>query len=323
MLAPLLALVLTLLSTVLPAGAEQRANIPTVGWLGPNPGTWAHRGFRSGLREFGYAEGQNIAIEYRFSEGKVERYAGEIEELGRLNAKVIVTDSFPATNAAKQARLAIPVVFVSVDPVGSGFVDSLAHPGGNMTGLSLMIEGQFSGKWLELLKESAPQVYRLAYLWNPANPGNASSWRTMQELASTIKVTLQSVEIRDRGSIDDAFAAIIRDHAEALIVGSDPVTGGSNQARIIEFAAANHLPAISNSRGYVASGGLMSYGPNLYELGRRAAAFVDKILKGAKPADLPVEQPTRFELVVNLMTAKALGLTVPPLILARADEVIE
>ena len=189
-----------------------------------------------------------------------------------------------------------------------------------MTGLSLMIEEQFAGKWLELIKETVPQVSRLAYLWNPANQSSASSWRAMQGLAATIKVKLQSVEIRYPGSIDDAFAEIIRDRAEAVIVDSDPV---NNQARIIEFAAANQLPAISVFRGFAASGGLMSYGPNLYELGRRAAAFVDKILKGAKPADLPVEQPTRFELVVNLMTAKALGLTVPPSILARADEVIE
>jgi putative ABC transport system substrate-binding protein len=323
MRATLLALILTVLPTALQAGAQQPANIPTVGWLGANPETGPHLGFRSGLRELGYAEGHNIAIEYRFSEGKVERYAEQIEELGRLNAKVIVTDSFPATKAAKQARLAIPVVFVSADPVGAGFVNSLAHPGGNMTGLSLMIEGQFSGKWLELLKEAVPQVSRLAYLWNPANPSNASSWRTMQELAPTIRVTLQSVEIRDRGSIDDAFAAIIRDRAEGIIVGSDPVNGGSNQARIIEFVAANHLPAISAFRGVAASGGLMSYGPNLYELGRRAAAYVDKILKGARPADLPVEQPITFELVINLKTAKSLGLTIPHSLLLRADEVIE
>ena len=189
-----------------------------------------------------------------------------------------------------------------------------------MTGLSLMIEEQFAGKWLELLKEAAPQVSRLAYLWNPANPSNASSWWTMQELAPTIRVTLQSVEIRDRGSIDDAFAAIIRDRAEGIIVGSDPVNG---QARIIEFAAANHLPAISAFRGYVASGGLMSYGPNLHELGRRVAAYVDKIFKGARPADLRVEQPTTFELVINLKTAKSLGLTIPHSLLLCADEVIE
>jgi putative tryptophan/tyrosine transport system substrate-binding protein len=192
-----------------------------------------------------------------------------------------------------------------------------------MTGLSLMIEEQFSGKWLELLKEAAPQVSRLAYLWNPRNPSNASSWTARQGLAPTVGLTLQSVELPDPKDIGEAFAAIIRNRAEGVLVGSDPVTGGSNQARIIELAAANHLPAISAFRGVAASGGLMSYGPNLDELGRRADAYVDKILKGAKPADLPVEQPITFELVVNLKTAKSLGLTIPQSILLRADEVIE
>ena len=323
MLAAPLALILNALSIVLPAGAEQPASMPTVGWLGPNPETGPHRGFRAGLREHRYAEGQNIVIEYRFSDGRVDRYARQIEELERLNAKVILTDSFPATNAAKHAGLTIPVVFVSADPVGSGFVNSLAHPGGNMTGLSLMIEEQFAGKWLELVKEAAPQLTRIAYLWNPANRSSESSWKAMQGLGPTIGLTLQSVELRDRKDIDEAFAAILRDRAEGVIVDSDPVTGGNNQTRIVEFTAANRLPAISVFRGFAASGGLMSYGPNLYELGRRAAAYLDKILKGAQPADLPVEQPTRFELVVNLKTATALGMTIPPTILARADEVIE
>ena len=189
-----------------------------------------------------------------------------------------------------------------------------------MTGLSLMIEEQFAGKWLELIKEAAPQVSRLAYLWNPVNRSSASSWRAMQELASTIKVALQSVEIRDPGYIDDAFAVIIRNRAEGVIVDSDPV---NNPKRIIEFSTANHLPNISVFRGFAASGGLMSYGPNLYELGRRAATYVDKILKGASPADLPVEQPTTFELVINLTTARSLGLTISHSLLLRADEVIE
>jgi putative ABC transport system substrate-binding protein len=323
MLAPLLALVLAVLSTVLPAAAQQRGNVPVVGWLVFSAGEGGLEGFRQGLREHGYVEGENIAIEVRTPEESGDRLVEQIQDLARLNIKVLITGGVPATLAAKRAALPIPVVFIMADPVGSGVVTSLAHPGGTMTGQSAAIEEQFAGKWLQLLKEAAPQVSRLAYLWNPANPSNASSWRTMQELASTIKVTLQFVEIRDCGSIDDAFAAIIRDRAQGVIVGSDPVTGGSNQARIIEFAAANHLPAISNSRGYVASGGLMSYGPNLYELGRRAAAYVDKILKGAKPADLPVEQPTTFELVINLTTAKSLGLTIPHSILLRADEVIE
>jgi putative ABC transport system substrate-binding protein len=323
MRAVFLALILHALSIALPAGAEQPANMPTVGWLGPNPETGPHRGLRAGLREHGYAEGQNIVIEYRFSEGRVERYARQIKELERLNAAVILTDSFPATNAAKHAGLTIPVVFVSADPVGSGFVNSLAHPGGNMTGLSLMIEEQFAGKWLELVKEAAPQLTGIAYLWNPANHSSASSWKTMQGLALTLGLTLQSVELRDRKDIDEAFAAILRDRAEGVIVDSDPVTGGTNQTRIVEFTAAHRLPAISVFRGFAASGGLMSYGPNLYELGRRAAAYLDKILKGAQPGDLPVEQLTTFELVVNMKTADAFGLTIRLSILARADVVIE
>ena len=208
------------------------------------------------------------------------------------------------------------------DPVGSGVAASLAHPGGNMTGQSLAIEEQFSGKWLELLKEAAPQLSRVVYLWNPMNHSSATSWQAMQGLGPTLGLTLQSVEIRDPKNIDAAFTAIIRDHAEGVIVDSDPVNG-SNKERIVEFAAANRLPAIYVFRWYVDAGGLMSYGPNFYELWRRAATYVDKILKGAKPADLPVEQPTRFELVVNLKAAKSLGLTIPPMILALADEVIE
>ena len=208
------------------------------------------------------------------------------------------------------------------DPVGSGVVASLAHPGGTMTGQSLAIEEQFAGKWLELLKEAAPQLSRVAYLWNPANHSSTSSWKAMQGLAPTLGLTLQSVELRERRNIDAAFAAIIRDHAEGVIVDSDPVNG-ANQTRIVDFATANRLPAIYVWRRYVDAGGLMSYGPSFYELWRRAAAYVDKIFKGAKPADLPVEQPTKFELVVNLKTAKELGLIIPPTILARVDEVIE
>jgi putative ABC transport system substrate-binding protein len=246
----------------------------------------------------------------------------QIEELARLKVKIIVTGGVPATLAAKRAALPIPVVFIMADPVGSGVAASLAHPGGNMTGQSLAIEEQFSGKWLELLKEAAPQLSRVAYLWNPMNHSSATSWQAIQGLAPTLGLTLQSVEIRNPKNIDAALAAIIRDHTEGVIVDSDPVNG-SNKERIVEFAAANRLPAIYVFRWYVDAGGLMSYGPNFYELWRRAATYVDKILKGAKPADLPVEQPTRFELVVNLKAAKSLGLTIPPMILALADEVIE
>jgi putative tryptophan/tyrosine transport system substrate-binding protein len=234
MLATLFALILTILFAALPAGAEQPANIPTVGWLVFEAGEGGLEGFRQGLYDLGYVEGQNIAIETRSPEGTADRLVEQIEELARLKVKIIITGGVPATMAAKRAALPIPVVFVMADPVGSGVVSSLAHPGGNMTGQSLSIEEQFAGKWLELLKEAAPQVVRIAYLWNPANHSSASSWKAMQGLASTIKVTLQSVELRDPKQIDEAFAAIVGERGEGVIVDSDPVNG-SNQAQIVEF----------------------------------------------------------------------------------------
>jgi putative ABC transport system substrate-binding protein len=317
-----LALILAVLLAAQPVLAQQRANVPVVGWLVFEAGEGGLDGFRQGLREHGYVEGQNIAIDVRTPEESGDRLAEQIRDLARLNIKVLITGGVPATLAAKRAALPIPVVFVMADPVGSGVVASLAHPGGTMTGQSLAIEEQFAGKWLELLKEAAPQLSRIAYLWNPANHSSASSWKTMQGLAPSLGLTLQSVELRDRKDIDDGLAAIIRERAEGIIVDSDPVTGG-NKTRIVEFTAANRLPTIYSWKWYVDAGGLMSYGPSFYELWRRAATYVDKILKGAKPADLPVEQPTKFELVVNLNTAKVLGLTIPPSVLARADEVIE
>jgi len=317
-----LALILAVLLAALPALAQQRANVPVVGWLVFEAGEGGLDGFRQGLREHGYVEGQNLTIEVRTPEESGDRLVEQIQDLARLNIKVLITGGVPATLAAKPAALPIPVVFIMADPVGSGVVASLAHPGGIKTGQSLAIEEQFAGKWLELLKDAAPQLSRIAYLWNPANHSSASSWKTMQGLAPSLGLTLLSVELRDRKDIDDGFAAIIRKRAEGVIVDSDPVNG-SNQTRIVEFTAANRLPAIYVWRRYVDAGGLMSYGPSFYELWRRAATYVDKILRGANPADLPVEQPTKFELVVNLQTAKVLGLTIPPSILARADEVIE
>ena len=317
-----LALILAVLLIALPVGAQQRANVPVVGWLVFSAGEGGLEGFRQGLQEHGYVKGQNIAIEVRTPEESVDRLVEQIQDLARLNIKVLITGGVPATLAAKRAALPIPVVFVMADPVGSGVVASLAHPGGTMTGQSAAIEEQFAGKWLQLLKEAAPRLSRIAYLWNPANHGSASSWKTMQGLAPILGLTLQSVEMRDRKDIDAAFAAIIRERAEGVIVDSDYVTAG-NKTRIVEFTAANRLPAMYTWKMYVDAGGLMSYGPSFYELWRHAATYVDKILRGAKPADLPVEQPTRYELVVNLKTAKELGVTIPQTLLLRADEVIE
>ena len=208
----------TAIAWPLAARAQQSANVPTVGWLVFEAGEGGLDGFRQGLREFGYVEGQNIAIEARVPEGSGDRLVQQVEELARLTVKVIVTGGVPATIAAKRAALPIPVVFIMADPVGSGVVASLAHPGGNMTGLSLAIEEQFGGKWLELLKEAAPQVSRISYLWNPANHSSASSWKAMQGLAPTLGLALQSVELRDPKDIVEAFAAIIRDRAEGVIV---------------------------------------------------------------------------------------------------------
>jgi putative ABC transport system substrate-binding protein len=317
-----LAFTFAVLLAAVPADAQQRANVPVVGWLVFSAGEGGLDGFRQGLREHGYVEGQNIVIEVRIPEESDDRLVEQIQDLARLNIKILITGGVPATLAAKRAALPIPVVFIMADPVGSGVVASLAHPGGTMTGQSLAMEEQFAGKWLELLKEAAPQLSRVAYLWNPANHSSAASWKAMQGLAPILGLTLQSVEIRDRKDIDAGFAAIIRDRSEGVIVDSDPATG-SNKTRIVEFSAAHRLPAIYVWRWFVDSGGLMSYGPSFYELWRRAATYVDKILSGAKPADLPVEQPTRYELVVNLKTAKELGLTIPQSVLARVGEVIE
>ena len=216
-LAASLALSLAVLLAASPAGAQQQGNAPVVGWLVFEAGEGGLDGFRQGLRELGYVEGRDIAIEARSPEGGGARLAEQIEELARLKVKIIITGGVPATMAAKQAALWIPVVFVMADPIGSGVVSSLAHPGGNMTGLSLAIEEQFGGKWLELLREAAPQVSRIAYLWNPQNHSSASSWKAMQGLAPTLGLALQSVEIRDRKDIDASFAAIMRDRAEGVI----------------------------------------------------------------------------------------------------------
>jgi putative ABC transport system substrate-binding protein len=317
-----LMLILAVLLAALPGSAQQLGNVPMIGWFYFGSEEGAFDGFREGLRELGYVEGENIAIVSRRPEGSGVRLVEQIEELARLNVRIIVTGGVQATIAAKRAALAIPVVFIMADPVGSGVVASLAHPGGNMTGQSAAIEENFGGKWLELLKEAAPQLSRVAYLWNPENHSSASSWKAMQGLAPAVGLALQSAEIRDPKDIDGALAAIIRDRAEGIIVDSDQATA-RDKTRIVEFAARNRLPAIYSWSVYVHAGGLLSYGPSFYELARHAATFVDKILRGTKPADLPVEQPTKYELVVNLKTAEALGLTLPPSILARADEVIE
>jgi putative ABC transport system substrate-binding protein len=306
------------------ARAQQAAKLPTIGFLGGSTASalseWT-AAFVQRLRELGWIEGRTVAIEYRWAEGRSERFAEIAAEFVRLKVDVIVTQSTPAVLVAKQATSVIPIVFGSAgDPVGTGVVASLARPGGNVTGLS----GQATdtaAKRLELLREVVPNLRRLAIMGNVGNPFNVLEMGEVQAAARTLGLEVATVEIRRAEDIAPAFEAL-KDRAEALYVGADQLLT-VNRIRISTLALGARLPTMSAFRLYVAAGGLMSYGPNFPDLYRRAAEFVDKILRGAKPADLPVEQPTKFDLVLNLTTAKVLGLTMPESFLLRADEVIE
>jgi putative ABC transport system substrate-binding protein len=321
------ALALGLVAAPFAAEAQQAASLPRIGYLSPgslsSPITSRNlQAFRQGLRELGYVEGRNIAIEFRWAEGKYDRLPGLAAELVRLKVNVIVTPSTPATQAAKQATETIPIVMVgTADPVATGFVASLARPGGNITGLSTMTP-ELVGKQLEMLKEVVPKVSRVAVLGNPANPLYALQVRHAQDAARALGVRLQPLEARDPSEIDKAFAALTTERADAVIVLPDTVIL-DHRTRIADHAARRRLPTVSGQSDYAEAGGLLAYGPSLPAGARRAATYVDKILKGAKAADLPVEQPTKFELVINLKTAKALGLTIPQSILVRADEIIQ
>ena len=304
--------------------AQQPTRIPTIGLLVgvSRSAHLAHtEAFRQGLRELGYVEGKNVIIEYRYAGGELERTPSLAAELVRLKVNVIMTQG-PGAEAAKNATRTVPIVITDVaDPVATGLVASLARPGGNVTGLS-SLAAQMSGKRLELLKEAIPKLSRVAVLWDPSNANNVLSLGETKAAAAPLQVTLQSVEVRGPDDFDPAFLAIKKEGAGALIVLRNPVNI-THQARILGFAAERRLPAMYLDSGYTDAGGLMSYGPNRLDMWRRAAVYVDKILKGAKPADLPVEQPTKFELVINMKTAKALGITIPQSILVRADRVIE
>ena len=273
------------------------------------------------MRELGYRD-NDVEIEERYAEGYFERLADLAAELVHLAPEVIVTGTTPAAQAAKQATSTIPIVFIAVgDPVGAGFIASLAHPGGNVTGLSTVAQHMVV-KWVELLKIAVPSADRIAILLNPANPVYSMVLQGARQAAQSLRVELVLLEARTPNEIDGAFAAAVRERADALIVPGDAVFL-LEKSRIVDLAARHNLPAIYQFRAFVTVGGLMSYGADGGDVSRRLAAYVDKVLKGAKPADLPVEQPTKFQLVVNLKTAQALGLTIPPLILAGADEVIE
>ncbi len=281
--------------------------------------------FRQGLRERGYVEGQNIVIEYRAADGKTERFPGLATELARLNPDLIVTGNTPAARAVQRATTTIPIVAaVMGDPVGDGLVASLARPGGNITGLTFL-GPELVPKRLEVLKEALPRVSRVAVLWHPGAFGERTTRDMVQRTeaaARTLGVQLQLVGVRSPDELDHAFSTMTRDGAGAVIVFPSPLLFNERKY-IVDLAAKHRLPSMSVAREFVELGGLMSYGASITDLIRRGATHVDKILKGAKPADLPVEQPTKFELVINLKTAKALGLTIPQSILVRADEIIQ
>jgi putative ABC transport system substrate-binding protein len=315
-----------LLATPLASFAQQSAKIARIGFLHPASPQSADirlQAFRDGLHELGYVEGETLQLEVRWGEGKLERLPALAAELVQLKVDVIVAATSPSIVAAHQATRTIPIVMsVSADPVGDGLVASLARPGGNITGLSLMAP-ELGGKRLQLLKEVFPKVsHAMAVLWNPAYVGMRARFEQARVAAPAVGLTVRSVEVRDARELDAAFEAIIREHPEALLLLVDPFTI-SQRSRIVEFAAEQRLPAIYESSDFVDVGGLISYGPNISDQFRRAATYVDKILRGAKPADLPIEQPTKFELVINMRAAKALGIKFPDSILRRADKVIE
>src|SRR5215471_18659780 len=307
----------------LAARAQQSAKLPTIGYVGAStPSLDSHRvgAFVQRLRELGWIEGRTVTIEYRWSEGRSERYPEIAAEFVRLKVDVIVVTG-GGVPAAKQATSTIPIVFpVAGDPVGGGFVATLARPGGNITGLSLQ-QTDVASKRVELLRDAVPGLRRMAILVNAGNVNAVLELGEVQAAGRTLGLAATTSEIRRAEDIVSAFEAL-KGHSDALYVVAEPLVF-ANRARIHTLAMAARLPAIYNSREYVEMGGLMSYGPNFPDLYRRAADYVDKILRGAKPADLPVEQPTKFDLVINLTTAKALGLTIPETFLLRADELIE
>jgi putative tryptophan/tyrosine transport system substrate-binding protein len=277
---------------------------------------------RDRLRELGYIEGRNIIFETRWGEGKLERLTEVAAELGGLKLDAIIAFTTPAAIAARKATTTIPIIFLYVgDPVGAGVVPSLAHPNGNATGISLLAT-ELSAKRLEILLEIAPNTSRVAMLWNDTNTGMMLRAREAQDAATKLGVTIQSTGVHDLIDFDPAFAMIESSRIDALLTLVDPFTS-QHRKRIVEFAAQRRLPAIYEAGEFVETGGLISYGPNLLVIERRAAEFVDKILKGAKPADLPVEQPTKFEMLINMKTAKALSLSIPQSVMLRADQVIE
>lgn len=322
---PLTALGAMALVMSLAAGAQPAARMPRIGYLGnssPSLESNLFAAFRQGLRDLGYIDGQNIVIESRWAEGDNDRFSALLADLIRLKVDVIVAAGTPGILAAKQATKTIPIVMaVSGDAVGTSLVDSLARPGGNVTGLTTIVP-DLEGKRLELLKAMIPRLSRVAVLWNPANPVDPVIFKQTQVAARAFGLTVQSLEVRRVQELESVFAALPRERPDALVLLADRFLL-THRKRIVELIAKYRLPAMCAYEDFVSEGALMSYGPSYTDSFRRSAGFVDKILKGAKPRELPVEQPTKLELVINRKTAKALGLTIPPELLVLAEKVIE
>jgi putative ABC transport system substrate-binding protein len=322
-------LAVAVLVSPFPGAAQQPVKIARIGYLATDLAAGDPRyreAFLQGLRDLGYVEGRNVVIEYRDAKGKPERFPALAAELVTMKVDVIVsTGGTAGTLAARQATTTVPIVFTAVgDPVADGLVKSLAQPGGNVTGLSV-VSTELVAKWLELLKEAVPRISLVAFLWRRDSIPDQTKrdiLRAADVAAGALRVRLQVVEVRGPEDFNRAFSEMTRAHADALALLATPLFTAERR-RLAELAAKNRLPTVSSFRDFADAGGLMSYGPSLADLHRRAATYVDKILKGAKPSELPVEQPTKFDLVINLKTAKALGLRIPPSLLTRADEILE
>jgi putative ABC transport system substrate-binding protein len=312
------------LAAPLAAWAQQAGKSYRIGFVWDSPAVWPHalEAFRQGLRDLGWVEGKNIVIEYRWAEGRFDRLPSLMQDLVRLKVDLIVAPTSIYTGAAKRATATIPIVFVShADPIGSGHVASLARPGANATGLTIIMT-ETMAKSLELLKATIPELTRVAVIWDPATPSHVPALKAVEAVGGTLGLRLQARAVRSATEFDNAFSAIVQERAGAVLVLSTPVfMGGAKQ--LADLALTHKLPTMFGPREHVEAGGLLSYGPDRADLYRRAAAYVDKILKGANPADLPVQQATKFELVINLKTAKALGLTIPQSVLLRADQIID
>jgi len=321
----IVAFTLSVLLTPPATEAQQRAHLPRVGYLGTSSASLEPelvKAFREGLRDLGYVEGQNILIEYRWAEGNYQRFPDLVADLVNLKVDLILTAGTPGALAAKRATQTIPIVMaVTGDAVGTGLVSSLARPGGNLTGLTTMVP-DLEGKRLEILREVVPKLTTLVVLLNTANPLTAIQWEQTKISAKTLGIQLQPVELRRPEEFNDAFAKVARQRPDGITMVADRFLL-AHRMQIVDFVAKTRLPAIYPYRDFVVAGGLMSYSPSYEDLFRRSATYVDKILKGAKPSDLPIEQPTKFELLVNMKTAKTLGVPIPPSLLLRADHVVE